>query len=256
MLLPVLTYHAFGDRSSPLWTPAERFETHLAALAREGYRAVGLSDALARGAQREDRLVGLTADDGYESFLRHAWPRLRERGWSATLFLVAGRCGQDNRWPGQPAAVPRERLVTWEEAARLAEEGCELGAHSLTHAPLPCLAAARVEEEVRGSREEIERRTGARVRVFAYPYGASTPAATATVSRHFEAAVGTRLGLVSERSDRFALPRIDAVYLSAVTISSLAKARFAGYLRARQALRSARRFFRPDWDDASGSFHG
>ncbi len=256
MLLPVLTYHAFGDRSSPLWTPTERFETHLKALAREGYRAVGLSEALAPGARREDRLVGLTADDGYESFLRHAWPRLRERGWSATLFLVAGRCGQDNRWPGQPAAVPRERLVTWEEAARLAEEGCELGAHSLTHAPLPCLSTARAEDEIRGSQEEIERRTGAPVRVFAYPYGASAPAVAGIVSRHFAAAVGTRLGLVSERSDRFALPRIDAVYLSALTISSLATARFASYLRARQALRCARRLFRPDWEDAAGGSHG
>jgi peptidoglycan/xylan/chitin deacetylase (PgdA/CDA1 family) len=256
MLLPVLTYHAFGDRCSPLWTSTKRFEAHLAALAWEGYRAVGLSEALAPGAQREDRLVGLTVDDGYESFLRHAWPRLRERGWSATLFLVANHCGQDNRWPGQPAAVPRERLLTWEEAARLAGEGCELGAHSLTHAPLSCLAAAQVEEEICGSKEKIEGRTGAVIRAFSYPYGAITPAITAIVSRHFDAAVGTRLGLVSEQSDRFALPRIDAVYLNAFTISSLATARFAGYLRARQVLRSARRLFRPDWYDAAGSSHG
>jgi peptidoglycan/xylan/chitin deacetylase (PgdA/CDA1 family) len=252
IFLPILTYHALGDHPSPLWTPVARFEAHLQALAQEGYRAVSLSTALA--ARGGERLAALTFDDGYESFLRHGWPRLCARGWTATLFLIAGYCGRDNRWPGQPAAVPSERLVTWEEAAQLAEEGCELGAHSLTHPPLSLLPGVQAEDEIRGSQEEIERRTGRRARVFAYPYGARTATVAATVRRYFDAAVGTDLGIASGHSGRFALPRIDSVYLSPASISALDTAWLAGWLRARQALRGVRRALRPDW--AGRQIHG
>ncbi len=245
MFLPILTYHAIGDHPSPLWTPVARFEAHLQVLAQEGYRAVSLSTALAM--HGSERLAVLTFDDGYESFLRHAWPRLCARGWTATLFLITGYCGRDNRWPGQPPAVPGERLVTWEEAARLAEEGCELGAHSLTHPPLSLLPEEQVENEIRGSQEEIECRTGRQARVFAYPYGARTARVAAAARRYFDAAVGTDLGIASCRSDRFALPRIDSVYLSPAAISALDTAWLAGWLRARQALRRMRRVLRPDW---------
>jgi peptidoglycan/xylan/chitin deacetylase (PgdA/CDA1 family) len=63
-------------------------------------------------------------------------------------------------------------LATWDQAARLAEAGMEVGAHTLTHPFLDRLNAAEQAREIRGSVERIEARLGTRPVGFAYPGGA------------------------------------------------------------------------------------
>src|SRR6185369_14232413 len=126
---------------------------------RFGWTTRTLGDAAAglrAGALPEKTLV-LTFDDGYASVREEALPRLRARGFVATVFLVTDRCGGDSAWPGQTASLVRP-LLTWDEAAALAEEGWELGAHGRTHRPLAGLTAAATEDEVLSSGEEISRR--------------------------------------------------------------------------------------------------
>lgn len=248
--IPVLTYHAVGDGPRPLFTPTRLFEAHLAALEKAGLRSVSLSavvDALAGGKAAPEKSVVLTFDDGYRSFAEEAWPRLQAHGFGATVFLVSDRCGGDNLWPTQKPGVPRSALLDWDQAGRLASEGVELGAHGRTHAPLTLLPEAEAEAEVAGSRAAIESRTGGRVRLFAYPYGASSPRTEAIVRRHFDGAVSVRLGLARPSSGRFQIPRVDAHYVSPASIPWLSRDVFEGYLSARQVLRDARRRFSSDW---------
>ena len=47
----------------------------------------------------------------------------------------------------------------------------DLGAHTVNHLPLARLSEEQVLDEMVRSRDEIEERTGAQVRHFAYPYG-------------------------------------------------------------------------------------
>ncbi|MDQ2870708.1 MAG: polysaccharide deacetylase family protein [Acidobacteriota bacterium] len=255
--VPVLTYHAVGEGPRPLFTPARLFEAHLTALENAGLRTISLSavvDALAGGEAAPERSVAVTFDDGYRSFAEEAWPRLRAHGFGATVFLVSDHGGGDNLWPTQKPGVPRSALLDWDQAGRLASEGVELGAHGRTHAPLPLLSEAEAEAEVAGSRADIESRTGRRVRLFAYPYGASSPGTEAIVRRHFDGAVSVRLGLAGPSSDPFQIPRIDAHYLSPASIAWLRRDVFQAYLSARQVLRDARRRFSSDWslpEDAS-----
>jgi peptidoglycan/xylan/chitin deacetylase (PgdA/CDA1 family) len=71
---------------------------------------------------------------------------------------------------GVSAPAPCE-LATWPEAARLAEAGMEVGAHTLTHPFLSLLPPAGQRAEIAGSIETIERRLGVRPRGLAYPGG-------------------------------------------------------------------------------------
>ncbi|MEP7133182.1 MAG: polysaccharide deacetylase family protein, partial [Acidobacteriota bacterium] len=125
--------------------------------------------------------------------------------------------------------------------------GVELGAHGRTHAPLPLLSDGEIEDEVAGSRADIESRTGQRVRLFAYPYGASTTGARAIVRRHFEGAVSVRLGLADRSSDPFLIPRIDSHYVCPGAVAWLRRDAFRAYLAGRQALRDVRRRVTTDW---------
>lgn len=249
--IPVLAYHALGDGPAPIWTSLDDFDAELEAFANAGYRAIRLGhlvDVVRDGRTLPSRAFAITFDDGYRSVYREALPRLASRGWTATAFLVTSRCGGTNRWPGQAASVPEARLLDWDAAGELVDAGWELGAHGTTHAPLTALPLDRVEEEIAGSLEAIERRVGAGARVFAYPYGASDPRVRDIARRFVRGAVGTGLGLVGARSDPFDLERIDACYLSPRLVGRLERRSASARLQVRKWLRRVRRVRLQDWE--------
>src|SRR5207244_3401151 len=63
------------------------------------------------------------------------------------------------------------RSMTWDMVARIHKAGIIVGSHTKSHVLLTNENERRVMEEVAGSRAEIERRLGSRVRHFAYPSG-------------------------------------------------------------------------------------
>ena len=247
--VPILTYHAVNEAAgSPLAVAPQDFAAQMQALARAGYRAVPLSalvDSL-RGGQPNSlpgRAVVITFDDGYRSVLEAAAPVLRELGFAATLFLVAGMGGKMNG--GWRPAWP---MLSWDEAASLAEAGFELGAHTLTHPVLPHLPPAEAEREMLESKQEIAKRTGQTTRLLAYPYGARSWAVEALARRHFDGACGARLALAGPGSNLFDLERVDAFYLRPARVAArLDEPRARAYLAVRRAMRWARRLVRSDW---------
>ena len=255
MILPIITYHALGNQRSPVWIDENVFEAQLDAFVRHGYQGLTLAAAIDRfhDGTLPERSVVLTFDDGYESVFSIAWPKLHDRGFPATVFLVSDFCGRDNRWPGQPPSLPVERLLTWEQIQILIADGWEMGAHTLTHPPLSLLRAADIEREILDSRRIIIERIMQPVTSFAYPYGATSPDARSIVRRHYTAAVGTRLGLARPDDDCHELPRLDAHYLHAAYVPYLRTPVVAAYLRGRDGLRRTRRRARPDWDTTLSS---
>lgn len=172
----ILCYHAVSDAwpSPTAVTPAD-LRAQLALLRRRGYRGVTFSEAV-RGRGRE-RVVAVTFDDAHRSVHAHAAPALAALGWPGTVFvptaLVGGR--EPMAWTGNEPWVElwadELACMGWAELAELAAGGWEIGSHTRTHPALPELSAADLEDELRGSREEIEARLGVRCPSVAYPYG-------------------------------------------------------------------------------------
>ena len=99
-------------------------------------------------------------------------------------------------------------FMSWPEAVRLREAGMEIGAHTLSHPHLSMLDAAGQSQEISGSVELIERRTGTRPEGLAYPGGdfdARTVAATRAAGLAY--AVTTRAGDNRPGASRFELRR-------------------------------------------------
>jgi peptidoglycan/xylan/chitin deacetylase (PgdA/CDA1 family) len=67
--------------------------------------------------------------------------------------------------------LSRLRPVTWEMLAEMRRAGFTIGSHTRSHALLTQEGPARVLEEIKGSRQELERRLGGTVDHFAYPGG-------------------------------------------------------------------------------------
>src|SRR5262249_20099579 len=114
--------------------------------------------------------VAITFDDALVNFGEIAAQRLLERGLPVTVFVVADYVGGTNAW-GPEAGIPPLPLLDWLALGILRQQGIVLGAHTRTHRDLTRLDASAVEDEVVGSADIIERRTGIRPTVFAYPYG-------------------------------------------------------------------------------------
>lgn len=203
MGVPVLMYHELIGGGRPPCRPDEgyrrycvqtsAFALQLGWLASHGFRGVNVSQAVASlGAGRS---VAITFDDGCETDLLHAAPRLAEAGFGATFFIVSG-------WVGRVGYLAKPQL---REIHRL---GFEVGAHSRRHSYLSNLSLEALRDEIAGSKSDLEDMTGGPVHHFSCPGGRWSPA-VAAVARDagFQSVSTSRTGLVTPLSDPFKLPR-------------------------------------------------
>ena len=241
---PILMYHSIDGSGSVISTAPEKFAEQMRVLAGSKAAVMGLADLA--GSIREGRplpsgAAAVTFDDGFRNFYTAAFPVLKDLGIKATVFVVTGRMGGDNRWEGQPDAIPTFDLMDWDEVAEVAESGIEIGVHTVSHPDLTRLPPERLAEEVTGASEEIEKRTGLAPRAFAYPYGGYDAAARELVAAEFDCACSTELGLAGPGSDPWALPRVEMYYFSRNNLFKwLGTPVFSNYIRARGALRTMR----------------
>lgn len=207
---PILMHHQVGPHrpGSRLnrWRVTERdFAWQLDALGRLGYTGVALRDIL-DAPRSEARRVVLTFDDGYRGVKERALPALLARGFRATVFVVADRIGGVNDWDGE---TPGEPLLSADEIRELESAGIEIGSHGATHRALTSLADADLAREVAGSKQTLERITGAPVTSFCYPYGDfDDRVVRAVADAGYRAATVIRGGIPKDLSDPFRLKRV------------------------------------------------
>ncbi|HUN60365.1 MAG TPA: polysaccharide deacetylase family protein [Candidatus Sulfotelmatobacter sp.] len=216
--VPILMYHSISDnlfaKAHPYYqinTLPEIFAQQMRWLRNSGYRATGLSEALA-GLQMDEDLskkVVLTFDDGYRDFYTDALPVLKQCGFTATIFLATDRI------QNSPARIEGVDYLTWNDVRELHREGICFGAHTVTHPDLRSLPPDQIEYELGCSKELIEDRLGAAVESFSYPHGFpeedqdyATYLEDILCNLGYEHGVTTILGRANRKTNRFFLPRL------------------------------------------------
>lgn len=185
---------AVADPGYDLYCVArDAFCGHMDALAEAGLRGAALGEARARG---DARTVAITFDDGCGSDWTEAAPILRERGFGATFFVIAGFLG-------------RRGYMTPAQVRELAAAGFEVGSHSLTHRMLTELSPAEVEDELAGSRARLEELAGAPVVHLSCPHGRWSRAVVAAAQRAgYETVSTSQVGLNGPSTPATRLRRI------------------------------------------------
>jgi peptidoglycan/xylan/chitin deacetylase (PgdA/CDA1 family) len=241
--IDILTYHSISDGPGPICIAPETFRQQMDAMAACGYRGAALCEVVAwlRGG---DRLPGkslvLTFDDGYSDFADVVLPELRARGWTATVFVPAGKLGGTADWDARRGR-PARRLLSTSMVKELAGLGVEVAAHGISHTDLTTLAPDEVRKEIGGAQRHLEDCIGRRVTSFAAPYGRTNPAVQAEIRQHYQAAVGTTLAQARPTSDLYDLPRIEMWYFRHPGFwRSHLMGGGRGYLLLRRMLRRAR----------------
>ena len=170
-LVPILTYHDIAPQAKGrLVIAVKTFEEQMRYLKAHGYRVVSLHEFhefVTARRQLPRRAVVVTFDDGYRSFLVHAYPILKQLGFTATLFVYTDYVGAGRNALG------------WDDLKRLTAEGFEVQGHSKTHADLRRKTGEPDADYHRRLRAEMElpqrlfrERLGQPAEFLAYPYGA------------------------------------------------------------------------------------
>jgi peptidoglycan/xylan/chitin deacetylase (PgdA/CDA1 family) len=142
-----LTFHGIGETSRCLDAGEDGVW-----VSRELFGAV-----LDAAADRPD--VRITFDDGNASDVEHGLPALRERGLSATFFVVAGRLGT----PG---------FLDEADVRALADGGMTIGCHGMRHRPWRRLDPNALHEELVEAKRRLEAVVERPVTHAACPFGA------------------------------------------------------------------------------------
>lgn len=241
--LTILTWHSIDPGGSVISIAPQLFSKQMDAIAAAGFRGVSLREAV-RHREMNGRWPGktvvLTFDDGYENFSSFALPAILRHGFSATVFLISRHMGGINDWGPAPEGLGRQKMMSWNQVREMSSAGIEAGAHTRTHPDLRMLGNDALNEEISGSRREIEDEIGSPVETFAYPFGYLNEAACRIVGAEFRAACTTSLSRVTGE-DPHLLPRLDIYYLRDLSRFSRAiEGRLDGYLRVRRWGRSVR----------------
>lgn len=212
--IPIIAYHNIGRaprqaRFASLYVRQGQFDRHMWLLRAFGVRGLSMSQAqpFLKG-ERQGRIAVITFDDGYVDTLQNALPVLRKHGFSATCYVVSDRLGRHNEWDADELNVIKP-LMTATQLREWHAAGMDVGAHTRTHVRLPQCDDARLEDEVRGCRRELEAVIDAPVLHFCYPWGEHDERVVASVQRAgFTTAVTTRSGRARPGDDPFRLHRI------------------------------------------------
>jgi len=190
--LPVLMYHHVGppqpDSEPALFVSAARFEAHLRFLKRKGYRGIRASDwsSWMRDAKPlPEKSVLLTFDDAIAELNEYAFPALERYGFNAVVFVPTSCVGKGNLW-NHSLGYKWRPCLNAEQIRYWSMRGFEFGAHSRNHPDLTELNESALQDEVAGSRTDLERIAGSPVISFAYPYGHYNSAAAECVGQQFD----------------------------------------------------------------------
>lgn len=211
----IMTYHSLDDSRSVISIAPSTFRRQMEWLAKSDLQVLSLAALVqATASALPDRhAVAITFDDGFENFAQYAAPVLRDLALPATLFVVSGRVGLDNRWRDvDDAAVPTLPLLDWDSLARIKADGVSIGAHTRRHPRLSSCSPEHVEDEMVGARDDIRHAIGDAPTTFAYPYGDVSDEACRTAARVYDVACTTELRVLGPNVVRERTPRLDMYY--------------------------------------------
>jgi peptidoglycan/xylan/chitin deacetylase (PgdA/CDA1 family) len=172
--LPILMYHSIsGDAEEGIHpyyrvaTSPQRFAEQMNWLEEMGYLGTSLRQALkmmAAGGTGTVRPVVVTFDDGFRDFLTEAWPVLASHHFTATMYLPTGFISMPRK------SFRGKECLNWQEVRELHTRGVQFGSHTVSHPKLYELSWNDIEEELRLSKQHLEREIGEQADSFCYPY--------------------------------------------------------------------------------------
>ena len=149
----------------------------------------------------------VTFDDGFEDNFLNAFPILKKYNFKATIYLVPNE--KTNQWEVKNTSV-LSNLLNNEQILQMQNSGLiEFGSHTLSHVNLSTINDEQLLNELKKSKEEVEKITNQECEAFAYPYGKFDDNIVNSVKRvGYKNATVVKRGLFKKDDDVFTIKRV------------------------------------------------
>lgn len=192
--VPILMYHSISDLNpkSSLFVSPKSFEAQVNYLIKNNYNFIDFED-LARGYIPKNPIL-LTFDDGYEDFYINAYPILKKNNLKATVFIITGNIGKQGY-----LNVQEIKKMNWLISFQ---------SHTVSHVDLRLLNYTQLEQELKNSKETLEKSVDNKVIAISYPSGAYNPKVIQMSEEYYKYAVTTKPGTYIIENNKLTMPRI------------------------------------------------
>lgn len=210
--LPVLLYHRITNKDSKIgrhkiYVWEKDFEKQMNYLKENGYQTITFFDLQKDPKMNLDKKVLITFDDGYEDNYTLLFPILKKHSFKAVIYLVTKI--DHNAW-GVKEGEPRVDMMNVRMVKEMSEYGIEMGGHTQHHLDLLKCSPEQRMQEIKGSKEDVEKIIGKNVISFAYPFGGINEDIKRTTSEAgYTYAVSTNTGPKMFGEDAFQIRRIE-----------------------------------------------
>ena len=208
----ILMYHSVGEvlpQDKTINVSVEAFQQQMAFLKKHHYHVIPLLEVvelLKTGQKIPPKTVVITFDDGYENNYTLVFPILKRYQLPATIFIISRFIGQEEQMYGR-----RVKFMTTAMVKEIADSGIvTIGSHTQHHLFLPKVSDPRMlEDEIIGSKKDLEGLLNKPVLTFCYPIGGYNPQVQEVVKNAgYKVAVTTFHKKSGSFNDIFALKRI------------------------------------------------
>lgn len=193
----------------------ENFEEQIKYLKENNYQAITFEDLkngeYKRRFDRDKKYVIITFDDGYKDNYENALPILKKYNMKMVLFLITD--SKYNEWDVNVTDRPKEKrfdLMDLSELKEMIDSGLvEIGGHTTKHLNMPSYSEEVLKEDLRISKEKIEKLVNKKVVSFAYPWGRNDEKCRKVVKdMGYSFAVSTQTGSSCFSDDLYEIVRV------------------------------------------------
>jgi peptidoglycan/xylan/chitin deacetylase (PgdA/CDA1 family) len=210
--IPVLMYHDISHEMHETETVSPPlFAAQMEWLYGAGYRALSFRELGSLDAEHARRAVVITFDDGYSSFMDHAFPLIAGYGFKVTINIIGSAVGG--------FVSGNDPRLSWDECRFLAKSGIvEIGCHTYgLHSwygrlPRPTAVIAfneKLEQDLSVFQGLYRKEMGRSANILAWPYGMHDRKSI-EIAKHagFSFMLNSEPGYFVKGSDRYDIPRL------------------------------------------------
>lgn len=210
--IPVLMYHEISHEIREKETVSPPlFAAQMEWLYGAGYRALSFRELDSLDAKSARRAVVITFDDGYSSFMDHAFPLIAEYGFKATINMIGSAVGG--------FVSGKDPRLSWDECRFLTKSGLvEIGCHTYgLHSwygrlPRPRAVTAfdeKLEQDLSVFQGFYRKEMGRPANILAWPYGMHDRKSI-EIAKHagFSFILNSERGYFVKGSDQYDIPRL------------------------------------------------